>query len=308
MADKSTKVEGDRNPDPITGAPGSHPVGTGIGAAGGGLAGAAAGAAIGSVVPGIGTVVGGVVGTIVGATGGGLAGKGIAENIDPTTEDAYWRENYKTRPYVQSGKTYTDYRPAYEYGWESRKQYPEQSFDEVEPTLRDRWSSDKTKAGFEWDKAKGAVKDAWDRIGGSTATREMHEGETAVPVMEEQLNVGKRQVEGGGVRVRTKVEEKPVEAQVKLQEETVRVDRRPVDRPATEADFARAQGGTIEATETKEVPVVNKQAKVVEEVIVGKEARERTETVRDTVRKTDVDVEKVNPTDDAKSRQKNPSR
>src|SRR5690349_3646389 len=88
----------DTNPDPITGAPGSHPGGTAAGSAAGGLAGAAAGAAIGSVVPGVGTVVGGVVGTVVGATGGGLAGKAVAEKIDPTAEDAYWRENYSREP------------------------------------------------------------------------------------------------------------------------------------------------------------------------------------------------------------------
>ena len=71
------------------------------------------------------------------------------------------------------------------------------------------------------------------------------------------------------------------------------VDRRPVDRPATEADFAAAQKGTFEMTETAEQPVVAKQARVVEEVAVGKEASERTETVHETVRRTDVEVEKV---------------
>src|SRR6476660_6377995 len=96
----------DANPDPITGAPGSHPVGTGVGAAGGGVAGAAAGAGIGSVVPGIGTAVGGVIGAAVGAIAGGGAGHAIAEQIDPTAEDAYWRENYRTRPYYASDSSY----------------------------------------------------------------------------------------------------------------------------------------------------------------------------------------------------------
>src|SRR5690242_20849258 len=92
-ADKNDKS---RNPDPITGAPGSHPVGTGLGAAAGGLA---AGAAVGTVAGPVGSVVGAAVGAIA----GGLAGKGIAELIDPTAEEAYWRDNYATRPYIDNG-------------------------------------------------------------------------------------------------------------------------------------------------------------------------------------------------------------
>jgi len=301
--------ERDSNPDPITGAPGSHPVGTGVGAAGGGLAGAAAGAAIGSVVPGIGTVIGGVVGTIIGATGGGLAGKGIAEQIDPTEEDAYWRQNYKTRDYAAGTKDYTEIAPAYRYGWESRASNPDVAFEQAEPHLEKNWNEHKSKVGMEWDKAKYAVKDAWNRVGEKVGTRKVEQGQTAVPIVEEQLNVGKRQVEGGGVRVNTRVEEKPVEAQVNLRDENVRVERRAVDRPASEADFANA-GGTVEVTEHKEVPVVNKEARVVEEVIVGKEANQRTETVRDTVRRTDVDVERVDNPDairESGTRSKNPT-
>ncbi len=95
----------DRNPDAITGEPGSHPVGTGVGAAAAG----AAGAAIGSVVPGIGTAIGGAVGAVVGAVAGGLAGKGVAEAVNPTEEDAYWRNEYRNRPYYQSGADYAYY-------------------------------------------------------------------------------------------------------------------------------------------------------------------------------------------------------
>src|SRR5437764_15202417 len=102
----------DANPDPITGAPGSHPVATGVGAAAAG----AAGAAIGSVVPGVGTAIGGVVGAVVGAVGGGLAGKAVGEAVDPTGTDDYWRENYKTRDYVKADADYNEYRPAYQCG------------------------------------------------------------------------------------------------------------------------------------------------------------------------------------------------
>lgn len=163
-----TDRDRDTNPDPITGAPGSHPVGTGIGAAGGGVAGAAAGAAIGSVVPGIGTAIGGVVGAVVGATGGGLAGKGVAEHIDPTREDAYWRENYKTRPYA-TNSTYDEFAPAYRYGWESRAKYPDRTFDSVESDLEGGWDRAKANSRLEWEKAKNASRDAWDRVSDSSS-------------------------------------------------------------------------------------------------------------------------------------------
>jgi uncharacterized protein (TIGR02271 family) len=86
-----------------------------------------------------------------------------------------------------------------------------------------------------------------------------------------------------------------VEESVQLREEHVRVQRNPVNRPASEADFNAFKEGTIELTETTEEPVVSKRARVVEEVVVGKDVTERTETVRDTVRKTDVEVEEVGP-------------
>lgn len=155
---------GDANRDPITGAPGSHPIGTGVGAAGGGAAGAAAGAAIGSVVPGVGTAVGGVVGAVVGATGGGLVGKGVAESIDPTAEEAYWRDNYKTRPYVSSEQTFDDYAPAYRYGWEARSRYPDRKYNDVESDLERGWDKVKAKSRLGWEKAKAATRDAWEHV------------------------------------------------------------------------------------------------------------------------------------------------
>jgi len=121
-------------------------------------------------------------------------------------------------------------------------------------------------------------------------------GERTIPVVEEELRVGKEQVRGGGVRVYTRVTERPVEAQVELREERVRVDRRPVDRAVTDADFNRADD-VIEVTETVERPVVTKESRVVEEITVGKDVDTRTETIRDTVRRTDVDVERVEDTD-----------
>jgi uncharacterized protein (TIGR02271 family) len=116
-------------------------------------------------------------------------------------------------------------------------------------------------------------------------------GEVAIPVVEEQINVGKREVESGGVRVNTRVEETPVQEQVNLRDEQVSVQRRAVDRPASEVDFQ--QQGTLEVRERDEQAVVAKEARVVEEVVVSKDVAQRTETIQDTVRRTDVDIEET---------------
>lgn len=116
----------------------------------------------------------------------------------------------------------------------------------------------------------------------------------SIPIIEEDVHIGKRQVETGGVRLRSRIIERPVEESLRLREEHIRVERNAVNRPATEADFNTFREGEIEMTETSEVPIVNKEARVVEEVRLNKEVTERDEVVRDTVRKTDVDVENLN--------------
>jgi uncharacterized protein (TIGR02271 family) len=116
--------------------------------------------------------------------------------------------------------------------------------------------------------------------------------EVAIPVVEEDITIGKREVEHGHVRIFSRVREQPVEESVRLREEKVTVERRPVDRPATDADFAAAGKEVIEITETAEEPVISKRARVVEEVVVHKEVTEHTETVRGTERHTDVDVQR----------------
>jgi uncharacterized protein (TIGR02271 family) len=127
---------------------------------------------------------------------------------------------------------------------------------------------------------------------GATTRRVEGQEEVAIPVVEEDISIGKREVERGHVRVFSRVTERPVEESVRLREEKVTVERRPVDRPATDADFAAAEKEVIEITETAEEPVVSKRARVVEEVVVHKEVTERTETVRGTERYTDVDVQR----------------
>jgi uncharacterized protein (TIGR02271 family) len=117
-------------------------------------------------------------------------------------------------------------------------------------------------------------------------------GEVTIPVTEERLAVGKREIQTGGVRVITRTVQKPVEAEVSLREEHAVVSRRPVDRAVTDADRA-FEDQSIEVRESAEEAVVGKTARVVEEVRVGKESSTREETVRDTVRKTEVDVQQI---------------
>jgi uncharacterized protein (TIGR02271 family) len=131
------------------------------------------------------------------------------------------------------------------------------------------------------------------RAAAAPATDAAADQQRAIPVVQEELQVGKRAVLRGGVRIYSRVVEQPVEETVRLREERVAVERQPVDRPATEADI-RGRDQVVEMREYAEEPVVSKQARVVEEVHVGKEASERAETVKDTVRHTEVRVEDLN--------------
>jgi hypothetical protein len=146
------------NRDPLTGAPGAHPVGTGVGAV---VGGAAAGAATGTVAGPVGTVVGAAIGAVV----GGLAGKGVAETIDPTRERAYWSENFSGRDYVEKGSSFDDYGPAYGFGVDARGRYPGRDFDDVESEMSSDWDTGHGASSLSWGRAKHAARDAWNRIG-----------------------------------------------------------------------------------------------------------------------------------------------
>ena len=153
----SNRKSGDgANRDPITGAAGSHPVGTGVGAVAGGVA---AGAIAGSVAGPVGTAVGAAAGAIA----GGLAGKGVAEAIDPTVEEAYWRENFESRSYVKKGDTFEDYEPAYRFGWDNYSHSDGRTFDEVESDLERGWDRAKGNSSLTWDRARHATRDSWQR-------------------------------------------------------------------------------------------------------------------------------------------------
>ena len=152
---ETPRKDGEPNRDPITGAPGAHPVGTGVGAAAGGAAGAAAGSVAGPV--------GTVVGAAIGAIAGGLAGKGVAEIVDPTVEEAYWRESYATEPYYAKDRDFDYYAPAYRAGYEGRVKYDGRTFDDVEEDLAADYArfqgNDMT-----WEEVRPATRAAWDRV------------------------------------------------------------------------------------------------------------------------------------------------
>ncbi len=133
-----------------------HPVGTTIGA----TTGVAAGAAVGTAVGG---PVGGILGAVIGGFAGGATGHEIAEALDPTHEDDYWRENFARRPYVD-GDDYDVYRPAYFYGWNARRRTLGSSWDELESDLRAGWEKFEDKTELTWERAKDAIRDGWERV------------------------------------------------------------------------------------------------------------------------------------------------
>lgn len=132
------------------------------GVAGGIAAGAAAGAGIGSAAGPLGVVAGAAIGGAI----GGITGESIAREVNPTAEEAYWEENYLERPYVTKTRGYDSYRPAYRYGVEAyqKHQTANRSFDDLEPTIRNDWGAARGTSSLEWDEAKPAARDAYDRL------------------------------------------------------------------------------------------------------------------------------------------------
>ena len=146
----------DVNADPISGAPGSHPVGTGVGAVGGGATGAAIGAAAGPI--------GAVAGAVIGAVVVGYAGKSVAEMIDPTAEDAYWRDNYKNETYANRDVGYDQYEPAYRTGYTGYGKHAGKKWDDVENDLQHDYEQTKGQSSLAWSDAKHASKAAWHKV------------------------------------------------------------------------------------------------------------------------------------------------
>ncbi|MGF1634065.1 MAG: hypothetical protein ACFCVE_09480 [Phycisphaerae bacterium] len=164
--------EPDTNPDPITGSHGSHPAGTGIGS----ISGAATGAALGALGGPIGALIGGISGAIV---GGGI-GHGIGEAVDPTEEESYWRDNYHSRPYVEKGREYEDYGPAYRTGVAAGGSVPpDTDYDHAEPHVRSAYDEHRHENHMDYDKARPAIRDAYDRVQEKRRTNQQRPGEDA---------------------------------------------------------------------------------------------------------------------------------
>lgn len=153
------------------------------------------------------------------------------------------------------------------------------------------------------DKQYNKSAGTYDSTNATNATDATDATGKTISIIEENIQVGKREVETGGVRLRSRIVETPFTENLSLREEHVKVERTKVDRAATNADLTNFQEGTIELTERSEVPVVNKEARIVEEVSLGKDVEHREETIKDTVRKTEVDVEQIES--DLKNKNKN---
>ena len=157
MTRKVVTNEEDLNRDPLTGAPGAHPLGTGAGAASGGVAGAAVGMAVSGPV-------GSVIGAAVGAVAGGLAGKSAAEAVNPTAEEIFWRETYIREPYYVQGRTYEYYAPGFRVGWEGRVRHDGRTFEGAEPELMAEYNLIKTERDPTWQDVRPAARAAWNRV------------------------------------------------------------------------------------------------------------------------------------------------
>ena len=161
--------EAKKNPDPLTGEPGSHPIGTGVGTAGGGITGAAIGGAVGGPV-------GAAVGAIVGGIAGAYGGKGVAEAVNPTVEENYWRENHGAQEWAGSESKFDDYAPAYRTGYEGVTKYAGRPYHEIEADLARDYEKNDANPAIPWDRARPAVRAAWHRVSGVTGPRDTDRG------------------------------------------------------------------------------------------------------------------------------------
>lgn len=156
--------EEDLNRDPLSGATGAHPLGTGAGAASGGVAGAVVGTAVGGPI-------GAVIGAAVGAVAGALAGKSAAEVVNPTAEETFWRETYIREPYYIEGKPYEYYAAGFRAGWKGRVSHDGRSFAQAESELKADYNRNKTELEPEWQVVRPAARAAWERVDRNIAPR-----------------------------------------------------------------------------------------------------------------------------------------
>lgn len=272
--------------------------GTAVGAAIGGGAGLLAGLGL-LAIPGIGPVVaaGWLASTLLGAVAGGAAGgiigaltdAGVSEEEAHTYAEGIRRGGTLVTVNTDSARAPDVMALLDEEGAIDMNQRTDQWRNEGWSGRYEATDTPITRGGTGSMGAAGSVPVTGSGSGTSGSGYMSSSREDTIPIIEEQAEIGKRSTERQ-VRVHTDVVETPIERQVTLEQETVRPEVRKVDRPATEADFA-AQGRTLQATERVERPVVDKTARVVEEVSLKKDVDQHSETVRDTVKRTDVEIE-----------------
>lgn len=267
--------------------------GAAVGAVGGGILGLLAG--LGAMaIPGIGPILaaGPIAGLLTGAGVGAVTGGVVAGLVDMgvTEEDAeYYAEG------IRRGGTLVTVRTT-----EEMADTAASIMNMHNPVNIEQRAAAWSEAGWEgydhevdeWDReAIVAERDRYADLDTHFVADRDEAVEQVIPIVEEEARIGTRTVQRGGVRIHTHMEEVPVEEQVTLREEHVNVERRPANRAATEADFHPDVDNVIEMTETTEEVVMDKQARVTGEVVVSKDVDTRTETVRDSVRRTEVEVE-----------------
>lgn len=279
MTDDKLSDDGDIESDDEARSNEGHPVATGVGALSGGAAGAAVGTAVGGPI-------GTVVGAVIGAVAGGAGGHAVGEAIDPAAEDAYWREQHYKQPFAKSG-SFDEYQPAYRAGYEGFDRFgaEKRSFDEVEPDLQREYG--KSQTNLPWDKARDATQAAWTRAERGEAVK--------VPISEEQVKVGKREVEQGAAHIRKEVHTERVNTPVDLKREELVIER--VDAGGGNVPDDAFSEGEIRIPLKREEAVIQKEAKVVGEVRVSKKEQTERQNISETVRKEEVKVDQKGDTE-----------
>ena len=288
----------DRN-DPSTGrnirpGPGlTDEADSGRGVAGGALGGTA-GALAGGAVGSIGGPVGTIIGAVAGAAGGWWGGKEVAESTFDFSDadDDFYRQSYESAAGtagssgggrtsgMSTRRSYEDVRPLYQFGQFATRnpEYNGRRFEEIEPQLRRGWTQDLERQYGDWSTARSYVSEGYTRANESRITRS-----------EEELAIGKRQVQAGEVSVRKTVETEHVTERVPVMREEVTVERRPV----TAADAASVEIGEdrIVVPVTEEEVVVEKRPVVKEEVVLRTREVEDTEEVEADLRRERIEVD-----------------
>ena len=223
-----------------------------------------------------------MVGAVIGAVAGGAGGYAVGEAVDPAAEDAYWRENHYKQPFAKSGG-YDEYQSGYRTGYQGYDKYAaeKRTFEEAEPDLKREYGQSGT--ALSWDKARDASRAAWNRVERGEAVR--------IPVTEEQVKVGKREVEQGAATIRKDVRTETVNTPVELKREELVVER--TDARDTDVPGDAFKEGEVRIPLKKEEPVVQKEAKVVGAVKVGKKEETERQDVSETVRKENVKVDQT---------------